>query len=242
MAWRPQPWGVGKSLSDSIATSRDGVYAGMTIHSSSALDSISSVILTTVMMTSRAMASAIMNKSQKLVPYDTGALHDSAYVSKSMGLLPATRMANSGNIAFIGPGGWDREYLPSNVQAIDVIKLAQKSGFSFDEMSGLSHYTAGYTAEHALIQHEGIIRGSAEINYTKGKSTEVGHTPQSHFLENAFIAMRGRQRVLVEGTMRTALAILKAKVEPKVKAVPVDSGLGTIGGARLNTTKVTVKL
>lgn len=214
---------IGGAQYTDVGSSRDqisGVSAGMSVVYISGLESLEHVLLSSVGLVTKAMARAILNRSQMHVPYDTGQLYQSAELN-SYGLKEAALSAASPKVAFAGLGGIDENYLPESITPGKVLAEAKFFGFTQDEIDDQIEWRVEYTEQYALTVHEGVVYGREVQHWTPRSQTSAPQgmgEPTSHFLSNAFVAMAQKQPLLVRGVMQTTLQRLRQPLEARIAA------------------------
>lgn len=213
---------VGDVEYEDVGTSQSqikGISSGMSIVYVDGLNTLDHVLLSSVGLVTKAMARAILNRSQRHVPYDTGELYRSAQIS-SYGLGAAAETAASPKVAFAGLADIDEKYLPESLTPSLVLSEARMFGFSEQDIDDQIEWRVEYTEDYALSVHEGFVYGKEVQNWTPRSAVNAPSgmgEPTSHFLSNAFVAMAQKQPLLVRGVMQTTLQRLRETLEPNVK-------------------------
>lgn len=252
MAWRPgsSTWDTfrgGISAADLRQLAGQGLAehgeagqalkAGFSIVYASGVDAAEFAILQSVGLVTKAMATAIKNKSQMHVPYRDGDLFRSVYV-EPYGLARAAETGAGPKHAFAGPGGIDPDYVPEKLSPGRVLAEARSLGFTDEELDEQIEWRVGYDIDYALSVHEGLVFGREVQEWTPRNQTTAPPglgEPTSHFLSNAFLVMQKKQPLLVNGVMQTALRRLVDQLRPKLEAeavvppaAPRALGMGTM--------------
>lgn len=209
----------GRKLSTDIASAFGSGLAITGVHETAGnFRDFSKLALFMTGFTSKRVALAVFKKSQRHVPYDTGELFDSGYVSYA-----GYTSERTDNPTVID------ENIEGTVAAY-VKGLAVRGMFTgasgFFAVRQFTNYSVGYTADHAVLIHENPPTASSPtgMQFRQDTKSPFRDLKTDHFLLNSYHAYKHRFSAAMLIGMKgveDAIAAIAAK-----QATALSSGAG----------------
>lgn len=176
-----------------------------------------------VELTSKNVAISIIRYAQRIVPFDTGELQESAFVDSVEGAEAGSKL--SGRTI---PIGQSAEGTVEYSNLIPEISQTFSAPGNFGGHRMYTKYACGYTADHAATVHENPFNAQWNTSSKSGVKNPFGDGPKrDHFLLEAYNAHKDKFSQAMKMGIEQINQQFQARVASRTKALPgLSAGTG----------------
>lgn len=182
-----------------------------------------SITVYLVELTSKNVATSIMQYSNRIVPFDTSELQSSGFIDSVAGAEAGGKLTGR-----TVPVGGSKEGTVEYANLIPEITPSFQAPGGLGRMRAYTKYACGYTADHAATVHENPHNAQWNPSSKSGVKNPFGDGPKrDHFLLEAYNAHKDKFSAAMKAGIEQSNAKLEARFAARLNKLPgLSAGTG----------------